>query len=79
VAYDSERQMLAAAAWAQADAEDRRTALEQAVALTAAALDAHKMSGPVLQIAETNYEWLRARPSLRPARLVLRHGEVEQF
>lgn len=60
-----------------ADAEDRRAALEQAVTLFDSALDAHKMSNPVLFTAEAFYMWLRARPSIQPVRLVLRHGPVE--
>jgi hypothetical protein len=72
----SDRLSLAGAAYLEADAEDRRVALQQAVALFNAALDAHRMSGPVLDVADSYYWWLRRRPSLKPARLVIQHGPV---
>lgn len=74
----SERRDRAGAAHMQEDAEDRRAALRQAVALFDAALDAHKMAGPLLDVADAMYAWLRTRPSLKPVRLVLTHGDIEQ-
>jgi len=74
----SDRRQEAAAAYMAEDATDRRAALAAAVALADAALDAHLMAKPVLQIAADFYKFLRARPSIQPARLVLRHGPVTQ-
>jgi len=73
----SDWKRMSATSFTTEDAADRRAALEQAVQLFDAALDAHKMTGPLLNTAEAMYQWLRRRPSLRPARLVLKHGRVE--
>ena len=61
-----------------ADATDRRVALEQACVLFAADAAAGRHAGNVLDAADVLYAWLRSRPTLRPVRLVLRHGPIQR-
>lgn len=55
------------------DAADRRLALRCATELEAQTASAARTG--VAALSEQLYAWLRARPSIRPARLIITHGQ----